>query len=104
MKPGPKPSGAAMTAAQRQARFRAKHADGAPKIRYRRPVDRRSRAQRWLDAAAELVALQDEYRGWLDSLPENLAESATANALQEICDIDLSALDTVEPPRGYGRD
>jgi len=65
-----------MTVAERQARFRAAHADGAPNVRYRRPGDRRSRPQRWRDAVAELVSLQDEYRAWLDS---------------------------VEPPRGFGR-
>src|SRR5271165_4881435 len=63
-----------MTLAERQARFRAAHADGAPKVRYRRPGDRRSRPQRWRDAVAELVELQDEYRTWRDSLPDNLAE------------------------------
>ena len=29
-----------------------------PVIRYRRPADRRSRAQRWCDAVGELVTLQ----------------------------------------------
>ncbi len=44
---GRKPLGTkAMTPAERQARFRAAHADGAPKVRYRRPGDRRSRPQR----------------------------------------------------------
>ena len=43
---------------------------------YRKPADRRSRPQRWRDAVAELVELQDEYRAWLDSLPDNLAESS----------------------------
>src|SRR5215469_9275 len=33
MKRGPKPSGKAMTAAQRQARYRAGHAEGAPRLR-----------------------------------------------------------------------
>jgi hypothetical protein len=100
MKRGPKPLGdKAMTGAERQARYRAAHADGTPRIRYRKPVDRRSRAQRWRDAVTELVTLQDDYRAWLDSLPENLADSATAEALQTICDLDLSELDTVEPPR-----
>ena len=61
--------------------------------------DRRSRPQRWRDAVAELVSLQDEYRAWLDSLPDNLAESATAQALRAVCDLDLSELDSVEPPR-----
>jgi hypothetical protein len=33
-----------------------------------------------------------------------LAESATAAALQSICELDLSDLESIEPPRGYGRD
>ena len=53
---------------------------------------------------AELVELQEEYRAWRDSLPDNLAESATAEALRAVCDLDLSELDSVEPPRGFGRD
>ena len=56
--PGRKPLGdRPMTVAERQARFRAAHADGAPKVRYRRPGDRRSRPQRWRDAVAELVEI-----------------------------------------------
>jgi hypothetical protein len=90
-----------MTGAGRQARYRAAHADGSPKVRYRRPSDRRSRPQRWRDAVAELVNLQEEYRAWLDTLPGNLAESPTADALRTICDLDLSELESVEPPRGY---
>jgi len=104
MKRGPKPSGTAMTAAERQARFRVAHAEGAPRLRYRRPADRRSMAQKWRDAVTELLDLQDGYRAWLDSLPDNLAESATTDALRAICDLDLSDLDSVEPPRGFGRD
>ena len=93
-----------MTAAERQARFRATHADETPRIRYRRPADRRSRAQRWQEAMAELVALQDDYRTWLNALPQNLEASATAEALRAICDLDLSYIESVEPPRGFGRD
>jgi hypothetical protein len=93
-----------MTAAERQARFRATHVDGTPRIRYRGPVDRRSQAQRWQEAVAELVALQDYYRTWLDALPQNLEASATAEALRAICDLDLSDIESVEPPRGFGRD
>ena len=104
MKRGPKPSGTAMTAAERQARFRAAHSDGTPRLRYRRPADRRSMAQKWRDAVTELLDLQDGYRAWLDSLPDNLVESATAEALRAVCEIDLSDLDSVEPPRGFGRD
>jgi len=102
---GRKPLGdKALTPAERQARYREAHKDGAPRLRYRKPADRRSRAQRWREAVAELVTLQEDYRAWLDSLPPSLAESATALALNAICDIDLSELEAVEPPRGYGRD
>jgi hypothetical protein len=72
------------TAAERQARFRATHANGAPRIRYRSPADRRSRAQRWHQAVAELFALQDDYRTWLNALPPNLEASATAEALRDL--------------------
>ena len=105
MSRGRKPLGdKAMSTAERSARFRLAHAAGAARIRYRRPADRRSRPQRWRDAVAELIELQDDYRAWLDSLPDNLAESATAEALRAICDYDLSDLDSLEPPRGFGRD
>jgi hypothetical protein len=45
--------------------------------------------------------LQTEYAIWLESLPVNLQEGATAQA---ICDLDLSELQAAEPPRGFGRD
>jgi hypothetical protein len=73
-----------MTAAERQARFRATHANGMPRIKYRSPIDRRRRAQRWHAAVAELIALQDDYRTWLEALPQNLEASATAEALHAI--------------------
>lgn len=105
MKRGPKPIGAqTMTPAERQARYRAAHAEGAPKVRYRKPTDRRSRPQRWRDAVAELVELQADYQAWLDAMPESLADSMTAAALRTICDLDLSELESIEPPRGFGRD
>lgn len=67
---GRKPLGErALTPAERSARYRATHQDGAPRIRYRRPADRRSKAQRWRDAVTELVELQGEYQTWLESLP-----------------------------------
>jgi len=93
-----------MTAAERQARYRAARAIGTPVIRTRRPADHRSRAQRWLDAVASLTALQAEYAIWLETLPANLQEGATAQALQTICELDLGELQAIEPPRGFGRD
>jgi hypothetical protein len=50
------------------------------------------------------MALQDEYRAWLDRLPESLAGSETADKLQAITELDLDELLAIEPPRGYGRD
>jgi hypothetical protein len=93
-----------MTNAERQARHRAARAAAVLVIRYRRAADRRSRAQRWRDAVATLVALQAEYRAWLETLPDNLQEGATAEALQAIDELDLDELQAIEPPRGFGRD
>ncbi len=100
-----KPIGpAAMTDAERQARCRAARAAGKPATRPRYPTDRRSRAQRWCDAVAELATLQASYAAWFDTLPDNLRDTATAEALQAICDIDLADLQEIQPPRGFGRD
>ena len=64
------------------------------------PTSARSMARKRREAVSELVDLQEGYRTRLDSLPENLTESSTAEALRAICDLDLSELDSVEPPRG----
>jgi hypothetical protein len=74
------------------------------KVRDRSPPDRRTRARRWHDAVARLVALQTEYTAWYDALPDSLRDSATAEALQAIVELDLNALTDIVPPRGYGRD
>ena len=93
-----------MTAAERQARHRAASMAGAAIIRVRRRADHRSRARRWLDVVAELTELQAQYTAWLEALPENVQDSATAVALQAICDLDLADLQAIDPPRGFGRD
>ncbi len=93
-----------MTGAERQARYRAAHAAGAPVIRTRRPADRRSRIQRWNDTISGLVEMQAGYAAWLAALPDNQQDSATADALRAIVDLDLSELQATEPPRGFGRD
>jgi hypothetical protein len=77
---------------------------GTPIAGTRRPAKHRSRAQRWRDAVAELAALQNECDAWLQSLPDSLQQSATAEALQAICDLDIGDLQAIEPPRGFGRD
>ena len=60
--------------------------------------------QRWQDAVRTLLDLQDGYRAWLDHLPDNLQESALAHQLEAICGLDLAELESIEPPRGFGRD
>ncbi len=93
--PGPKPLGErAMTAAERQTRYRAAQAGGqaadraaTAKVRHRRPADRRSRPQRCRDAVAEVLELQADYQQWLDGLPESLADTSTADALRAVCDL-----------------
>ena len=94
----------AMTDAERQARYRAARTSGAPLIRTRRAADHRSRVRCWNDAVAELTKLQAEYDAWLQNLPENLQDTATAEALRAISELDLSELQAVVPPRGFGRD
>jgi len=93
-----------MTGAERQARYRAARVAGVPVVRTRRPTDRRSRIRRWNDTIAAAVELQAEYAGWLDALPDNQQDSALADALRAIVELDLSELQAVEPPRGFGRD
>ena len=93
-----------MTAAERQARHRAARAAGAPVIRTRRPVDHRGRARRWHDAVAELTELQAQYAAWLEALPDSLQDGATADALRAVCDLDLTDLQAIDPPRGFSRD
>jgi len=93
-----------MTHAERQARYRTSQTQDTPKLRYRKPADRRSRPERWRDAVAELLELQRDYQSWLDALPENLIDSKTAEALRIVCELDLSEVEAIEPPRGFGRD
>jgi hypothetical protein len=94
--------------AERQARYRARHKDDRPtsvvRVRYRRPADRRSRPQRWDDVVAELLALQAQYTAWFDALPDGLRDTATAEVLRAIADLDLTELQAIIPPRGFGRD
>jgi hypothetical protein len=40
----------------------------------------------------------------IGSCPDNLRDSATAEALQAIVDLDLDVFADIQPPRGFGRD
>ena len=106
---GRKPQGEhALSNAERQARLRTQQLPVAlplnPSPEPRIKPARRSRPQRWREAVTELLALQGDYAAWLAALPASLRDSATAQALQEVVDLDLDELATIDPPRGYGRD
>ena len=96
----------ALSNAERQARYRARHMASPSPVasRPRRPADRRSRPQRWRDAVGELLSLQAAYADWLAALPDSLQGSSTAEALEAIVELDLTDLADIKPPRGYGRD
>ena len=83
----------AMTDAERQARYRAARTAGVPIVRTRRPADHRGRARRWTDHVTGLVEAQIEFAAWLESLPDNLQDSATAEALRAICDLERTSGD-----------
>ena len=46
----------------------------------------------------ELRQLQEEYREWLESLPENLEGSVLHEKLEEVCELDIDELDVELPP------
>src|SRR5208337_1278068 len=119
MSRGRKPEGPqAMSGAERQARYRDRHAlAGAESARGRgslpeitlgsknpRAERRRSRHQRWRAAITELLTLQAEYAAWLDALPEATRDGATVEALRAIADLDLDEIAAIDPPRGFGRE
>jgi hypothetical protein len=109
---GRKPTGdRALTAAERQARYRASHAGRHllgpsagrnPRAQAPSRDRRRSRPLRWREAVVELLAVQAECAAWLDALPEALRDGAAGEALQAIVDLDLDELASIEPPPGFG--
>ena len=93
----------ALTPAERQRRYRERRNAGEPVRAFQRPKDRRPRPARWAAALAELRTLQAEYQAWQANLPTALAGSRTAELIDEVCEVNIDALD-VELPRGFGRD
>lgn len=115
----------------------------APKPRKPRKAKPKSRSTRWADACsdanfamdnldaaladlqtalAELKDVQEEYQGWRDNLPENLANSALGGKLDDVTGLDIENLadeietaistardnigeaEALDLPRGFGRD
>ena len=107
---GRKPEAAqAMTGAERQARYRARHdlpTDTTAAMHHRPPSKSRTatRVRRRTEAVGQLVALQAEYAAWLQALPEATRDGPTGEALQAIVDLDLDEISAIHPPRGFGRD
>jgi hypothetical protein len=93
----------AQSSAERQRRYIARLKAGIAPVKYQRPKDRRSRIHRWQEYVQGLRDLQAEYQEWPDNLPESLQDTALAEKLQEVCDLDLEALN-IDLPRGFGRD
>ncbi len=97
----------AMSDAERQARRRARLKAGEqPVIRYRKPADRRRRPQQWADACQALTDVLDSYQDWRDRMPANLADSTTAQLIDDVLELRglIDQLAAAELPRGFGRD
>ncbi len=97
----------ALTNAERQRRYRERRKSGEPARRYvtvSKKEPRQSRTQRWADAVHELIALQEEYQEWLESLPENFESTALAEKLEAVCYLDITEIAEIELPLGFGRD
>ena len=90
--------------AERQARHRAKLRQQSPRLRAAPTRRIAPRPTRWSAAVVALIELQEEYRTWLENLPENLESSRLADKLRAIVELDLEELQAIDRPRGFGRD
>ena len=94
-----------MTGAERQARYRAARANNVPVIRIRRArLTVAAGSSAGMTPSPRLTDLQAEYAAWLEAMPDNQRDSTMAEALRAIVELDLSELQAIEPPRGFGRD
>ncbi len=59
---------------------------------------------RYRDSGGSAQSIRNTDAAWLEALPTSLQDTATAEALQAICDLDLADLQAIDPPRGFGRD
>jgi hypothetical protein len=108
MTTGRKPRGEiAMTGAERQARYRARLAGTRVQPQPPTPASqprRHGRQRRWDGAIATLRTVQAEYAEWLETMPEQLHDTPTGQALQAVVELDLDEIAFVYLPKGYGRD
>ena len=96
----------ALTNAERQKSYRERRKAGEKLVQYRRPVDRRSRPQRWAEAVETLMDILQDYQNWRESMPDGLADTPTAALLDEVLALhdEVEKLQEIELPRGFGRD
>jgi hypothetical protein len=97
----------AMTGAERQARYRQRLAGAQVQPQpppLAPPARRRARQQRWDAGVAILRAVQAECAEWFETMPEQLHDTPTGQALRAVIDLDLDEIASVSLPKGYGRD
>ncbi|GEM_PF-539299 len=95
--------------AERQRAYRLRLRSGQSPVRVVTPTNRRppSRLKRLAALLDEAQRLQEEYVGWLESLPEALQDTDVANRLREVVGQFAAVaelLSEIAPPRGFGRD
>lgn len=93
---------------QRACRLRRAAGRGGSGPSPSRPAGRpASRPARLAALRGEAERLQQEYEGWLESVPEPLQEGEVAERLRETIEQleeVVALLGEVQPPRGFGRD
>ena len=96
-----------MSSAERQRAYIQRLKAGIPTApKPRRPIDRRTKPQRWDDAVAELLRLLDDYQTARDNTPDSLAESVYVEKLDAILELRelVEMLADADLPKGFGRD
>lgn len=96
------------TAAERQKAYISRLKSGVPASSPpKRPARQLSRPKRIEALRAEVEDLLQSYQGWQESMPDSLQETEqgqrlqdTITALEEV----VAALESIEAPRGFGRD
>jgi plasmid stability protein len=82
-------------------------ATAAHVIRRVKPPRRLSRPVRLQRAISDIEDLLADYEAWRDNLPESLQSTATAASLDDTIENlqqAADALNSIVPPRGFGRD
>ena len=96
-----------LTSAERQRAYINRLKAGVPTTpKPRRPIDRRTKPQRWDDAVGELMSLLDDYQDARNNLPDSLAATAYVEKLDAILELRelVETLADADLPKGFGRD